>query len=163
MERVIFAGQFCPANTWFIFRRCLYLHWLERQPLIIALTGYHLQSKQTLQYLCRSVLPIASNLHWILLQSLCPHLPASLFPSPPQGNPTRLSTSCTASILFRQAKLFAEQWGSHTFVLLPKHGVSERASPVLRKWHNFVQYVTSTLTVNSPCLFKWHNMHPASP
>ena len=102
------------------------------------------------------ILLIASSLHWISLQSLCPHLPASLFPSPPWGKPASPSTTCVASTLFRQAKWCAEQRGSHTFLLLPKPGASERALPVLGKWHNYVQYLISTLAVNSSHLHKWH-------
>lgn len=155
MGRVISPGQFSPAHTWYIFRRCLFPHWLAREPLIIALTGYHLQTKQTLQYLCRSVLLIASILHSIFLQSLCPHL--SWFPSPRLGNPTRHSTSSAASTLFGQAKLITVWRGSHTFLLLPNHGAAERALPVLGKWYNYVQYLISACTVSSPQLFKRHN------
>lgn len=41
---------------------------------------------------------------------------SKIFPFATNGNATRPSTSCVASILFRQVKLSVESWGSHTFL-----------------------------------------------
>lgn len=87
-------------------------------------------------------------------QSLCPRLPASFppLPSPPQGNPTGPGTSCVPPSCPDKLVL-VEQRGSHTFTLLPRHRAAEKALPVLGNCPitaNYGQYLTSTLTVNTP-------------
>lgn len=91
--------------------------WLEREPLITVLMGYHLQSKQTLQHLCRSLLLFQLALNLTPKPKPTPnskHIPLATM---------RISYK-TRHILcshhpLQAAKLFEEQWGSHTFLLLP--------------------------------------------